>query len=395
MPVLPPANRGRADIARAEVEQTIARFNERLTNAINAQPTAVRLWRRTKGMRSCTCSLPPRRIRTDDATQQPTPNSYPVPRADLADDDTPVYETQTQPAYEAKGETGRTFDMRAPQGTAEPDVGSDADALEILDRIDSVVSGIDDAACAICFGGGFVDRYVPHGMQRIVLTCDELYDVDSRGAEINAEDQPATIALATQDAYYLWSGVELPTYFIGLPLIRICNNRQDVLSLNLEINVNGGGWYALDEAYLKSLPIERHVADIRVRCPVDVDNGMLVFTHVELLYDLVGPVNVNFPNLQAISDWDRLGPDYTTPVEMPPVFGELERGTLIEDVDNGRLWRLTNITNRMTAARQHFGYEAEVTYVRPESYFTRIRTGKGVRLPLPYRGLEQQQGTSQ
>ena len=237
------------------------------------------------------------------------------------------------------------------------DIEFDLDSLAA--DFDASATGITEAACAVCFGSGFVGGYSPLYGRRIVLTVDqvELQPTDN----IDARQSPWRAS--TQGFQFT---TVLPYGAVALDAMRVmCDHKP--LGANFTID----GQPVNEISVLKYCDGRPHLIAVSFATEVN-------FTHVEIQFKTsVDDSFFEFPKLTKSQDLSLLDNTESFQIILSPLVPSVQAEDVFTDSTYGKSLIVQSVNTWNTRTRQVLGWECQVRVIQPpEIYSVLPRRGR-------------------
>lgn len=221
---------------------------------------------------------------------------------------------------------------------------------DLVGDFDVGVVGMQDAACSVCFGTGFIGGYAVHRGFRNVLTVT---DVELASGDLDLSATPFTavctgfeVATALPagallcDAFTLWNGPNKIPFRLYIDEEPVANPAQT----------------------LRYCDGKRHL----IRVAPYRDNTAFEFTHIEIQYALSNESSYfEFPKMSSSSDTALL--DQTNPfnIVVSPDIPILLPRDVLRDCTTSKTLIVKNVNDWNTRNRRVLGWECEVRVLQP------------------------------
>lgn len=222
--------------------------------------------------------------------------------------------------------------------------------------------------CPICLGMGTVDAWTLYGGQRIILDYSSSHPLDLDNASIE-KTQPATFTVY-DDSNLQWDNVRLPVLWNRLLKLNVYHrgevvdsskytlyyihpsapNTRNVLTKNTLATLNN------------SLLLSNNN---RLKISIVPKQSELKFTHIELLFQLNDSVYIQMPELEMADESEFADWNLNVTVEMSAKISARESSYFTESKYK-RVWKITSINRKMTAAGKSFGYQVNAHALHPQ-----------------------------
>jgi hypothetical protein len=417
-----PPNQGLGRYAQARVDNTVARAVRRHAEALRVDGNPVHLWIRRNGGLICTCRAPAKttvREQIEPVINQPTSDDLRQPpkenRKVTADDIVPiefrVIHVRRQsgigmpfapvpPEFEGvdtsppnlDGEPDEHLNSIAPGGVAD-NAQTDAQLARMLSE-GGVIYGGDQTACGICFGTGRTHGYEYFSGKRLVLDASNEWPYNLTGAaDIDVKQHPAKFSIdAKVDSTVEWT-VDLPAFTDGWQVVAARNNLKPANHVQIQWQL-AGVWQPLTlDLLLANEGIDRTRQKIRVISDGTLQLGETTeFTHVELTYITAPPMLAQCGPLPLPTNFDLLDPDLTIDWEMLAGANDIPRESVFQDSKFRLLWKIMDITPKVTSTGQVFMYTVSARNVKQGEQLLALTLLLDPFVEVNYRGLERTQG---
>lgn len=415
--VLPPSNRGMGHIAKTRLSQLVGAANDRHREALTVENNSFWVWLRRKAGAPCTCSVGrSRKVSIDqDALDEATGpegastvdkpmkalrlrpvsgngfldlnNLRDIHRGLMDEKEKDPTSQATRDRQTDLSVEGQMDDLIMPHDTVDPDNPG-------YSLADQVYGTGEEVRCGICLGTHFNEGYNLWGGKRIVLDATDRYKYTLHAVEINTETAPYTFVGNSLNGpnYVMWSDIEIPTYHMGVLTLKISNNANIVKSrYKLEVRRKGDiSWSELTPTFFNVLNGSSLIVDIRVIMTSEED---LVFTHLDLVFQLTNPVKGAVPNLNRSANWDQWQALIVTNIEIPARIPGLDRECILQDGKFNLMWSVVDAERWNTQIGQDFNNNLSCRMLNRDDIRRVLSIGTIVNpLPIPFRTLEKQQG---
>lgn len=429
-----PWNTGMAEVVQPVLDQLVARQSRRYQESIRPDHRHIRIWNKIiRGSVPCTCSA--YRLPTfqhheggtntdfvgDETNLQPTETSI-LPENSSPDatfGDLPMKSTYRLRMQDLDVGSEKT-DYEDHSDTDSPDSlhGNDETARfqpsDLLERLRTklaesarVLTGGDFSACAICLGSGFVNGYQLLGGTRVILDFSGSIPYKAKGASIRRETDnggPWRAELSSDDQtesgtdYIVWF-VELPSYFNNISAARVYNNEKQILEGALEVREqsnttpNPNAWVEMTPTWINARKGQVNKLEIRYRCGRTLIDAVRLISHIEIIIETMPLHIAQFPNFQKDIDYTSATARATIDIEIDPQIGMVNRESILQNVEEGQMWKITSVKEQSTAKGQLVNVSLTGVVVQPGEIANVLSIDSNVRVNFhPFRGLERVQG---
>lgn len=377
---LPGRNYGASSRVNTTIDNTVARANSRLEEALNTDGVPFLYWHKSlQGLR-CTCQLDATKPPTDgsiiedaqnngvavvDATPHEDPSRpgffkvrgfdttpYRYGRAKLSEQETPNptsitgEEVGTSPTMLVNEYKDKTYD----------DI---ADGLLYDDDDDLLLLGDETITCGICFATGFTEGYTLANGKRQCLDASGAYKATLYGGFLDTDAKPFTYNLEA-GGYVEWE-FELPTYFTRVLNITPRSNLLPNTKVSLEFRfANENAWVYCDIDFLnsrKGIPTKGFIRATAYEATK--------LTHVELNIQLQDWLKLQMDPLSEGSNPAAFKAAFTTSFDLPPRLVNVAKEGVIYEQKYNMMWKLTDVTDGKTAKQQIFSWKASAREIKP------------------------------
>jgi len=382
--------------------------SRRFDTALAVDGAVAHVWNRIKGTTQCTCrGLPniPDSMAIDnsgtygtDATVTKAPDTYDVSR------NRPVLDRKGKFSYGGETLTVQRKDAHLaknsifePYGSKQNDTSTftnklhnqtgdyvdtdnisldgDSDFDDILTALEAEPKGATNIpgisttgnstpliSCPICFGYGTMDSLELYNGFRILLDASTKYDLDLNGSDIEGT-QPATFSLYETDSV-IWNNVGFPTQWNKVLRVTMFNKGAVVSDSDYSLyfvhpsapaTMNPCNQIDLQAMNNSSLFLTSNVVALHVVSNVD----KLMFTHIEILFQLGDTVRVQLPDIEMANDSEYADWNLNSTFELSSHI-QLKDSSYIVEGKYRRVWKVTSLNRKLTAAGKSLGYSASV-----------------------------------
>lgn len=242
----------------------------------------------------------------------------------------------------------------------------DSDFSDIL----SIFPSLGQKQCGICGGAGYVDAWRWVSGQKLFLLPE--YADYFGGVAIDKSTRPWTAAFSDDrpDTYLQWT-VDIPAYFIQFEAVKIKDNVTLCTEFIFEardpaiLNDNDPlAWARFDNVFIQPY-VNTGIRDLKVRIRMKsrkLQSGTYAsLTHGEVWIKTNELPYCQFPQIDRDIQGGTLEALISTQFEIDPGVGRLSRGSLIENPNQGRMWLVSQVTNKETSKRYVFNVAGVVT----------------------------------
>lgn len=369
-------NSGFAGTAQKAIDTLAVAAADKSRNAIAVDSFEVNLYRYGPGSIKCTCkerSSPLENPAEEDphetglhihdelSPEYQTPSGLTTKavvnlRPDGLDDEHMLYKddlpSRNQPPLQ---QPGVTFDNEL---SDKPE--QNLDDLPFI----SLFPSMDEKACGLCGGSGFIDTYRWASGMRLLLLPRHA-DLGSH-ATINTSTRPYSIDIRGPN-YVRWT-VRIPAYFEQLDVWRVRDNVENEGQVRLTVDLTGTGngpWQKLSTSIFDTLKGTGGKVMIQATAWQADNDDITMFTHGELFLLLTRRPRAQFPQLDRDLSASSVESLINTQFEIDPAVGAMSRQTLIEAIGQSRMWFVTQITNKQTTRGFVFNIGGQVQVVQP------------------------------
>lgn len=370
----PSSNARQSDVARRAIQEILPTQQMRYQAAFRVQGFEGVLYNRLYQGQKCTCQSTQKHLASRlDESGKAKPGvlnelmtgqvfdvsayGHRMPRVDPFDSivspQAPV--NKNQGVFDNVGIEPTSLPTRVPEGRDYGDNGPVDPGFDIstlaADWDDSHL-GHTEAACAVCFGSGFVGGYTPLYGRRIVKTVDQV-QLESIDA-IDATRQPWQ---ATSARFKFTE--TLPFGAVALDAFRLmCNHKQVAANFTID------GQPVNEISVLKYCDGRPHLIEVQLI------NGPLEFTHVEIQFKTsTDDAFFEFPKLSKSQDTSLL--DNTEPFQiiLSPLVPSVQVEDLFTDSTYGKILIVQSVNTWNTKQRQLLGWECQVRVIQPQEIY--------------------------
>lgn len=214
-------------------------------------------------------------------------------------------------------------------------------------------------ACPVCVGTGRVDAWQPFNGTRQVL------DITHPGIEIGdasfSDDTQPQVLEIPQNGTVSWNNVILPIAWEHSMALRVFHEGVLLVdgrdyTLEYELVTATGTWLPLTMNTLSSLRKNAtSVYHLNIRLTA---NRLLMFTHVLIVLadgflPKIQVPELNIPNNSEFIDWE-LNVQFEVSSKV-----ELRENSYINEAKYGRLWKISAVNRKISAAGKSFGYQVD------------------------------------
>jgi hypothetical protein len=419
--VLSPTNKALTKIAQARVESTVGRAIARHENALRVDGSDIYLWIKGNGGLICTCRQPPKILEAILIENDGSPEALRMPIVDNNMQSTAVNAPGASFNILHNRGTYSVSDLRKSQSEfeeiqdednlsdSEADLtldGNQLDDFNSLTPLDTAlndtalatllseggaISGGDKTACGICFGTGRTHGYEFATGRRIVLDAsNEFIFTCYNGAQIVPASYPAQFSLSVGQ-WVEWK-VDLPSYTSGWLNFTIRDNLKAAKNLQIE-------WMQRNKCIplnlvdlAKTEGSDRTATRMRVKVIETEDFFSCTFTHVELIYNSTKPLVGQCPPINFATNFEVNEPIINTEFEILAGVIDIPRESVFQDSKFKYLWKVLDVTPKMTAQGQIFSYNLNARMVHRSETLYALRVIFDPQINVHYRGLEIEEG---
>jgi len=368
-----PANARASDVASKAIKEIVPVQQQRNMSAHRVQGFQAVHYSHLNQGRKCNCKSSEAKLNTrlgNDGKANPglvnelitgamTFNVSPYGSSPLSRDDpfdsrtSPLANDKFQGVFDNIGKQPDSLPTRIQDGVAFGDNGpqQEYDIEEYLGDWDSGDVGITDAACAICFGTGFVGGYAPFHSQRIVLTVDE---VDLGLATINALLKPWT---STGPGFS--AQVVFPFGAIGVDSFKVYNQRKAV-----------GANFTVDGQAVDAISILRFCDGRPHTLAATFFEPEVTWTHMEMQFALSKEsAFFEFPKLNQSSDTNLLEKTEPFQIIVASNLPSLKAEDIIIESIYGKALIVQTVNWWNDRDRNILGWECQVRPIQPQELY--------------------------
>lgn len=365
-------NRGIAGVATDRLRATVSRANQRHEEALRVDGLHAHVWIKTGAGLRCTCSASQINTVPNPAKPRSAPVAVSGPQVRVREI---IRERVDRPLpANSSALAGIVAEVNAAQDNNDPAGDSELDAIVAaaeamhLDRDSAsrrpnegpTLGGLDMSRCGICLGTGRVEGYQMHGGARYVLDASDTWPFTMEGWTFEHTRPRAWVCDADDARASVTWTVDLPAYFMRT-VVRARNNTRPALGLVLEMRSGSDAWQPLTDATLMARRGMNNLLEIRVRPMSGFSaQGTLRFTHIEMHFEFVEMPRGDMPQLLLNDGLEYYEPIINTNMELSATVSGVERGSVIGESRYGHLWKVTDVTNHQTGARQLFNVELQL-----------------------------------
>lgn len=379
---IPPTNTGLQIYAQARLDNVVPRAVQKHANSLTVDGIYLYAWLKNRTAPICTCSG----HKFDSSSTTNLLKSSGDVNTDLRQPRTnlPSNEGNSPEHFnpfrfsvgEAEFNDGNQFDGPPPL-PSNLDGGNTSDDNSLLESLSQpvdpetlarFVAGIDSGAvfggdktkCGICYSSGYVNGYSLYNGQRFVLDASGNWPFELiNGAELDSASKPYKFKLSGP-AYVQWY-VDLPPFVAQWLNFNTANNLDFAPGVVLEIYYNGV-WNEVTLSFLISLSGSNSLSAIPVRVRVDSSMGLeeVEFTHAELTCMFGPPLLGQSPLVSFNLNWEQQQALVSTNFEILGNIEYIPRETVFQDSRLNIMWKCLDITRKVTANGQVFGYDVNV-----------------------------------
>ncbi len=400
---IPSSNTGLNKYAQARLNNTVSRAVAKHANSLFVDGIYFNVWTKTLGGIPCTCSgkqlkgslsdsVPLRSPDVNANNRQPIKSKNPLDISDSNDNDFSafVFSTNDQSAVISsfnQTPPDQALDFNTPldnsldtlnrnlllEQLTQP-VDDDELARLISGQNTGAVFGGDKTACGICFSTGHVNGYTLQGGQRVILDASFTNPyVLTGGAYVDFNSHPNKFIL-NGTATVGWTA-DLSPYVLQWLSFEVNNNLQPARNTIFEL-FYAGAWQEITLGLLLSLNgANTSAMQLRVRANPASNLGVddtIEFTHAEISYMLTPPLLGQAPQLPVALNFDVLEPLINTNFELLASLPNLPRESIMQDSRTNLLWKVTQVTAKITSSGQVFGYDVDVRKVNTSEALYRL-----------------------
>jgi hypothetical protein len=383
---IPPTNTGLQIYAQARLNNVIPRAIQKHANSLAVDGIYFYMWQKSKTLPICTCSSPivhsslydyniapngqyvnPLQAPLDSPrSQKPITNSddpsrfNPLSFSVGADDDNTINPSPYNQNGPNPLDTGSSV-QNSLLGRIDDDISPNELARIISGISSGAISGGDKTRCGICLSSGYVNGYTLYNGQRFVLEASGGTRFNLvNGAILDSNSYPYSFSLSGQ-AYVEWF-VDLPPFVNQWINIYTGNNTKPASPyLLFELYFNST-WVEVNLVNLLALAgqnLQQTPMRVRINPSANI-NDSIRFTHAELTCMYGPPLLGQSPLVSSTLNWDQQEPLISTNFELLGLPTDIPRETIMQDSRLNMMWKVTEVTKKITAANQVFGYDVNV-----------------------------------
>jgi hypothetical protein len=413
-----PRNYGRANqymSAQAELDHTVSRANAQYLEAIAVDGIEINYWHRGTEGRFCTCHDPSSAQSTlqadgldangnsnnpDGSASGGTDVIFTIrgsleSRVQRPNASRDVFGARLGDLPTSEEQSDKILQWAAGEETDEEmERAGNADALQRMNPEAAILFGAENIRCGICFRTGHVNGYSLHNGRRDVLDATGAFDYTTTSFVVDRKARPNVFFAAHDLTAYVQFDYEVPTYFERCLLVAVRNNVDESYSCKVQARLKGTADPFLDLTTdtIEALRGDGAVLQVRVSPKQASHEGMSRFTHVEIVYQFAPWPKAQMPNRSEATNFALFDTALSSEMTLPPTIVQASKEDVIWESKYGRLWKVTDLTDFMTAARQVCGWTASVRGIQEYEQLALLRLIRDRHFALSYGRLESIQG---
>lgn len=378
-----PSNESSVDIAQNILNNTVARANKQLINALEVDGVRIFLYRRVLAGSRCPCSRQMTVKRDYNQTLHATSGAVTFEFSHGRDDG---YNANLNDPDNSEDSLLYPQEDRLDGVLNEAGLLSEAES-RLLEGSAGGTYTADATACGICMNTKRTQGYALFHGERIVLCASDDYPLSIDDSQFS-DSMPQGFILS-MGSTVTWD-VELPTY-AKAESVAVFNNRHRA--------TNVGAWYSVDGGKkwepLTKEAINKHNGKPKrwkIRAKQFDKAPENEFTHISIII-----VDGKLPKAQAPNlTQDIVMEEFAAPIVQqwvfPPTMHNIERESVFYDCKHGYLWKVTAVHQQKTTTGQIFGHMVTARIIQPTEVFWPLHDSMLSTMDVAFRGLEEYQG---